>query len=109
MTAYFIRRLSLMIPTLCGILLLSSMAAQFTPGGPVECVLAALSGSGTGQPDAITSDTSRYRGARGLDPAFIKRLEKPCCFDKPAYERFFLMVKGYVMLDFGRGFSATST
>jgi len=107
MTAYFLRRLSLMIPTLCGILLLSFTAAQFAPG-PVECVLAGLSGgdTGAGQPDALTSE---YRGARGLDPAFIKRLDTPCCLEKPAYERFFLMMKGYVTPDFGRGFSATST
>jgi ABC-type microcin C transport system permease subunit YejB len=29
--------------------------------------------------------TSRYRGAQGLDPAFIAALEKQFGFDKPAH------------------------
>jgi microcin C transport system permease protein len=122
MTAYIIRRLLLMIPTLFGILLVSFAVVQFAPGGPVERVLAQLSGSDTGATSRISgggSDlgarslqgagqldaaNSKYRGAQGLDPAFIKKLEKQFGFDKPAYVRFFIMVKNYVMFDFGRSF-----
>ena len=123
MTAYIIRRLLLMIPTLFGILLVSFVVVQFAPGGPVERVLAQLSGSDTGATSRISGSsggdfgarqlqgagqldavTSKYRGAQGLDPAFIKKLEKQFGFDKPAYERFFIMVKSYVMFDFGRSF-----
>ena len=32
--------------------------------------------------------SSKYRGAQGLDPDFIKSLEKQFGFDKPAHERF---------------------
>jgi microcin C transport system permease protein len=123
MTAYLIRRLLLMIPTLFGILLVSFVVVQFAPGGPVERVLAQLSGSDTGATSRISGSaggdfgarqlqgagqldavTSKYRGAQGLDPAFIKKLEKQFGFDKPAYERFFIMVKSYIMFDFGRSF-----
>jgi microcin C transport system permease protein len=122
MTAYITRRLLLMIPTLFGILLVSFVVVQFAPGGPVERVLAQLSGSDTGATSRISgggSDlgarqlqgagqldavNSKYRGAQGLDPAFIKKLEKQFGFDKPAYERFFIMVKNYVVFDFGRSF-----
>src|SRR4029077_1420813 len=122
MTAYIIRRLLLMIPTLFGILLVSFMVVQFAPGGPVERVLAQLSGSDTGATSRISgggnasgarqlqgagqldAGNSKYRGAQGLDPAFIKKLEKQFGFDKPAYERFFIMVKNYMMFDFGRSF-----
>ena len=122
MTAYIVRRLLLMIPTLFGILLVSFVVVQFAPGGPVERVLAQLSGSDTGATSRISgggSDfgarqlqgagqlddaNSKYRGAQGLDPAFIKKLEKQFGFDKPAYERFFIMVKNYAVFDFGRSF-----
>ncbi len=122
MTAYIIRRLLLMIPTLFGIMLVTFVVVQFAPGGPVERVLAQLSGSDTGATSRISggsgdfaarqlqgagqldAGTSKYRGAQGLDPAFIKKLEKQFGFDKPAYERFFIMVKNYAVFDFGRSF-----
>ena len=47
---------------------------------------------------------SRYRGAQGLDPEFIKQLEKQFGFDKPAHERFLLMMKNYLMFDFGKSY-----
>jgi microcin C transport system permease protein len=45
MTAYIIRRILLMIPTIFGIMLLTFVVVQFAPGGPVDHVLAKLSGS----------------------------------------------------------------
>jgi microcin C transport system permease protein len=123
MTAYLIRRVLLMIPTLFGIMLVSFVIVQFAPGGPVERVIAQLSGADTGATSRISGSaggdfgtrqlqgagqldaaTSKYRGAQGLDPAFIKKLEKQFGFDKPAYERFLLMLKNYLVFDFGRSF-----
>jgi microcin C transport system permease protein len=116
MSAYIIRRILFMIPTLLGIMLVSFVVVQFAPGGPVERVIAQLSGSDTGatsrisgspggdlgmrgQPGAsgIDAANSKYRGAQGLDPEFIKSLEKQFGFDKPAYERFFLMLSARVI------------
>jgi len=48
MSAYIVRRLLFMIPTLFGILLVSFVVVQFAPGGPVERVIAKLSGADTG-------------------------------------------------------------
>src|SRR4029453_19012829 len=96
MTAYVIRRLLFMVPTLFGIMLVSFVVVQFAPGGPVERVIAQLSGSDTGATSRISGSpggdfgargqpqggaqvdaaTSKYRGAQGLDPEFIKSLEK---------------------------------
>src|SRR5215470_10653737 len=123
MTAYIIRRLLFMVPTLFGIMLVSFVVVQFAPGGPVERVIAQLSGSDTGatsrisgspggdlgaraQPGggAIDAVTSKYRGAQGLDPEFIKSLEKQFGFDKPAYQRFFLMLWNYLRFDFGKSY-----
>ncbi len=122
MTAYIGRRLLLMIPTLLGIMLVSFVVVQFAPGGPVERVIAQLTGSDTGatsrisgsqsgdfagtNPTNLAADgaNSRYRGAQGLDPEFIKSLERQFGFDKPAYERFFLMISNYIRFDFGKSY-----
>jgi microcin C transport system permease protein len=124
MSAYIVRRLLFMIPTLFGILLVSFIVVQFAPGGPVERVIAQLSGADTGASSRIPGSgqggdlagrsmqggsgvdatTSKYRGAQGLDPEFIKRLEKQFGFDKPAHERFFLMLKNFLVFDFGKSY-----
>src|SRR5216683_2051355 len=123
MTAYLIRRLLLMIPTLFGILLVAFVVVQFAPGGPVERVIAKLSGTDTGATSRISGSAggdfgargamaaggqadlnSKYRGAQGLDPEFIKSLEKQFGFDKPAYERFFIMMWHYARFDFGKSY-----
>ncbi|BCM84400.1 microcin ABC transporter permease [Methylobacterium indicum] len=121
MAAYILRRLLLMIPTILGIMLISFVIVQFAPGGPVERVLAQLQGQntamsrvtggggdlagrgGTSQAGGGESN-SRYRGAQGLDPAFIKRLEQQYGFDKPAPERFVKMLWDYARFDFGKSY-----
>jgi microcin C transport system permease protein len=55
----------------------------------------------SGQGDAASS---KYRGAQGLDPEFITSLEKQFGFDKPAHERFFLMLWNYSRFDFGKSY-----
>jgi microcin C transport system permease protein len=124
MTAYIIRRLLFMVPTLLGIMLVSFLVVQFAPGGPVERVIAKLSGSDTGATSRISGSpggdfgaqgqlqsgsgmdamSSKYRGAQGLDPEFIKSLERQFGFDKPAHERFLLMLWNYARFDFGKSY-----
>jgi microcin C transport system permease protein len=117
MGAYILRRLLLIIPTLLGIMLLSFTIVQFAPGGPVEQIIAELTGQnndrlsgasndvGFQNQDAANSDVSgKYRGAQGLDPDFIKKLEKQYGFDKPAWQRFLIMVWDYSRFDFGQSF-----
>ncbi len=122
MTAYIIRRILFMVPTLLGIMLVSFVVVQFAPGGPVERVIAQISGSDTGATSRISGSSgdfgsrgapqagaggevnSKYRGAQGLDPEFIKSLEKQFGFDKPAHERFFLMLRNFATFDFGKSF-----
>ncbi len=45
--------------------------------------------------------SSKYRGAQGLDPEFIAKLEKQFGFDKPPLERFGKMLWDYARFDFG--------
>lgn len=113
MGAYILRRLLLMIPTLFGIMAISFIVIQFAPGGPVEQVIATLqgqagdrlSGGGAGETQYQPStDSSGYRGAQGLDPAFIAKLEQQFGFDKPPLERFGLMIWNFVRFDFGESY-----
>lgn len=125
MGAYILRRLLLMIPTLVGIMAINFVIIQFAPGGPVERVIAQLQGTDVsatarisggggdmvGGNDAsggsgIASDsvTSKYRGAQGLDPEFIKELEAQFGFDKPPLERFLTMLWNYARFDFGESY-----
>src|SRR5207244_12714362 len=113
MIAYALRRVMLMVPTLLAIMVVNFFIVQAAPGGPIEQMIARLKGnqiaatervSGGGAGEIKTqsgSDDSRYRGARGLDPAFIKELEKQYGFDKPPLERFLLMMKSYATFDLG--------
>jgi microcin C transport system permease protein len=121
--AYIARRLLLMVPTLFGIMVVNFVIVQAAPGGPVELMIARirgtaveatarLSGSGSGdtmagrppQESAAAEVTSKYRGARGLDPELIRSLERQFGFDQPAHVRFFRMLRNYVVLDFGTSF-----
>ncbi len=119
MLAYIIRRLLLMIPTVFGIMLISFVIVQFAPGGPVERLIAQLQGNDRGATAGFSGGSdigaahtaasggdisSRYRGAQGLDPKFIAELEKQFGFDKPAYERFFILMRNYLVFDFGKSY-----
>jgi len=126
MGAYVLRRILLIIPTIIGIMAISFLVVQFAPGGPVERVIAQLQGqdvdatsriSGSSGGDfagtaaannsgaeAGTANTSKYRGAQGLDPEFIAQLEKQFGFDKPPLERFGLMLWNYARFDFGQSY-----
>jgi microcin C transport system permease protein len=111
MGAYILRRILLMIPTIFGIMAISFAIVQFAPGGPVEQVISDLTSQSSG--DRLSGGTdmlqdvgqdSAYRGARGLDPEFIAKLEKQFGFDKPPLERFFSMMWDYIRFDFGESF-----
>lgn len=114
MLAYILRRLLLIVPTLFGILLLNFVIIQAAPGGPVEQAIAKLegfeaaAGGATGRISGggseVASGSSNYRGAQGLDPDLIAEIERMYGFDKPAHERFWLMLTNYFKLDFGESF-----
>ena len=121
MGAYLVRRILLIFPTLFGIMLINFAVIQVVPGGPVEQMIAQMTGtavestarfSGGGEGelssnfDASSFDNgdSKYRGAQGLDPDIIKEIEIMYGMDKPAHERFFKMLKSYIFFDFGESF-----
>ena len=118
MTAYIIRRLLLVIPTLIGIMTVNFIIIQIAPGGPVEQMIAKLQGEAVsaterlsgggedvkGQKKAVSEKTSKYRGAQGLAPELVKEIEQMYGFDKPVHVRFFNMMQDYATFDFGDSF-----
>jgi microcin C transport system permease protein len=121
MSAYIIRRILMMIPTLFGIMVLNFAIVQAAPGGPVEQMVAKLTnitnsdaasrfgGGGSdfaAKPSGIEAGNLNavYRGARGLDPEIVDQIKKMYGFDKPPLERFTQMIGNYLRFDFGESF-----
>ena len=118
MRNYILKRLLLIPVTLFGILALNFIIIQFAPGGPIEHVLAQYRGMNTDATSSIsgqasvhmeTGAKSKYHGASGVPEDLIKELEKQFGFDKPAYIRFFKMIKDYALFDFGKSFYQDKT
>jgi microcin C transport system permease protein len=106
---YLIRRLLLIFPTLLGIMIVNFVVIQFAPGGPIDQIVAQYSGLGMSGTQAITGGAqtaadSGYSGAAGLPPDMLAELERQFGFDRPAHERFVLMIWNYVRLDFGNSY-----
>ena len=117
MAAYIIRRLILIVPTLFGIMLINFAVVQIVPGGPVEQMIAQMTGnavestarfSGGGDGENIntlnsidsSNLSSKYRGAQGLDPDIIKEIQEMYGMNKPTHIRFYEMIKNYLTFNF---------
>lgn len=125
MSAYILRRLLFIIPTLLGIMTINFFIVQTSPGGPVEKMIMQLNGeedgaleriTGSDQSDMMDASTSidsetnsMYKGSNGLDPELIKDIEKLYGFDKPLMQRYFLMLKNYATFNFGDSFFRNAT
>ena len=100
MASYIIKRLLLMLPTLVGVMLITFIVTQFVPGGPVEQLISQLEGN-TQAGEASSGTEGLYRGARGLTEEHVEKLNALYGFDKPAYQRFFIMMWNYFQFDLG--------
>ncbi|ACV67481.1 microcin C ABC transporter permease YejB [Desulfohalobium retbaense] len=118
MGSYILRRLFLMVPTLLGILTINFFLIQAAPGGPVEQFMAKLHGqagrsverfagseSGDFQTQTPNGENDiSYRGAQGLDPELVQKIEKLYGFDKPMWQRYIHMLGNYLRFDLGDSF-----
>jgi microcin C transport system permease protein len=101
MALYILKRFLLMIPTLIGVMLITFVVTQFVPGGPVERMMAQLSGVGAGME---VSGAGLYQGNKGLDEQRIEQLKTLYGFDKPPVQRFLEMMRNYLAFDFGQSY-----
>ncbi|WP_261836123.1 microcin C ABC transporter permease YejB [Vibrio ishigakensis] len=115
MSAYIIRRLLLVIPTLWAIITINFFVIQIAPGGPVEQAIAQMQGLDSGVMERFTGggqevelgggdsepSSTGYRGSRGMDPEVIEEIKKQFGFDKPMHVRYFEMLGNYITFNFG--------
>jgi microcin C transport system permease protein len=122
MLAYLARRLLLVVPTLFGIMLANFLIVQAAPGGPVDLMIARLRGTAGAATARIAStgggetaggaraarggagEEGATRASQGIDPDLVRQLEKQFGFDKPAWQRFVLMMRNYLVFDLGTSF-----
>ena len=108
MSAYLLRRLLLLVPTLLAIITLNFFIVQAAPGGPVEQALAQAIDIGDANMQRLGGNASGEvarlgdsRGARGLNTRVIAEIEKQFAIDKPIWERYFTNLGNYLTFDFG--------
>jgi len=76
MSAYILRRVLLMIPTLIGVLTITFLVTEFVPGGPADQIRAMLEGrAGAGGTEAAAGGGSR-QGKERFDPKQEQRLRR---------------------------------
>ncbi|MEH6551990.1 MAG: ABC transporter permease subunit [Pseudomonadales bacterium] len=97
MTAYFIRRLLLVIPTFIGITLLVFTLTRFVPGGPIERIISESMFAG----GEINTSSSQAAGSGTLSQSQLQELERYYGFDKPVLTSYLIWLKKVVSLDLG--------
>ncbi len=101
MTAYFIRRLLLVIPTFIGITVMVFTITRFVPGGPIERIIAETRAMQMGQGGASGS-----RAAPGADQPLsqdqIDQLKAYYGFDKPVLASYMVWLGKVLRGDLGR-------
>jgi len=99
MTAYFIRRILLIIPTFLGITIMVFFITRLVPEGPIERIIAqaqqmqTMAGGGTGQ--------SSKQQSQPLSNEQIEELKKYYGFDKPVLTSYFLWLGKVLRGDLG--------
>ena len=89
MTAYFIRRLLLVIPTFVGITIMVFTITRFVPGGPIERIIADTRAMQTGQSGSSISSTPGQSNGQPLSEEQIQKLKEYYGFDKPILTSYF--------------------
>ena len=90
-----------MIPTIFGIMLITFTVTQFVPGGPVEQMMAQISGYGA---KGEAGGGGLYQGKQGLDEERVAQLRTLYGFDQPPVKRFITMMRQYLTFDFGESY-----
>jgi microcin C transport system permease protein len=99
MTAYFIRRLLLIIPTFIGITIMVFVITRFVPGGPIERIIAEsrqMQASGSAGPA-----TASRNQTQPLSESQIEALKEYYGFDKPVLVSYAIWLGKVVTGDLG--------
>ncbi len=99
MTAYFIRRFLLIVPTFIGITIMVFTITRFVPGGPIERMIAEYQMRSMDRGSGVGASTSGQ--SQPLSEEQIGELKKYYGFDKPVLVSYFLWLKKVVQFDLG--------
>lgn len=102
MTAYFIRRLLLVIPTFIGITIMVFTITRFVPGGPIERIISETRAMQAGQGGASSIGTSGQANSQPLSDEQIQKLKEYYGFDKPVLISYAIWLGKVVTGDLGR-------
>ena len=98
MSAYFVRRALLMIPTFVGITFLVFLITRFVPGGPIDQLVAKM------QAGAVEAGGAGRGGAVEIPPAVLAEYKKRFGLDKPWYAAYPAWLADVVRLDLGTSY-----
>lgn len=104
MTAYFIRRLLLIVPTFIGITMAVFLVMQFVPGGPVERQIMAMQMGGKMGEGGAAASGGIGRTSNNLPEDLIEDIRRYYGFDKPVHVRYAMWLWNVVRLDLGRSY-----
>ena len=96
MTAYFVRRLLLIIPTFFGVTVMVFCITRFVPGGPVERMIAE-----SYRMQTMEGTPGRKNGSQPLSEDQINYLKQYYGFDKPVLVAYFLWLGKVLTGDLG--------
>jgi len=101
MTAYFIRRLLMVIPTFIGITIMVFTITRFVPGGPIERIISDTRAMQSGQ-SGSSSALSGPSGGQPLSEEQIQKLKAYYGFDKPILESYVIWLGKVLKGDLGQ-------
>jgi microcin C transport system permease protein len=101
MTAYFIRRLLLVIPTFIGITIMVFTITRFVPGGPIERIIAETRAMQMGGQGSSSTRAGPGEG-QPLSREQIQQLEAYYGFDKPILHSYVAWLGKVLQGDLGR-------
>ena len=100
MTAYFLRRLLLLVPTFLGITMLVFAITRFVPGGPVDLMIMKMQAGG----DAVMGGSGGAASGTEIPEAVLEEYKAKYHFDKPVWHAYGLWLWDLLRLDLGRSF-----
>ncbi|MEX2352724.1 MAG: ABC transporter permease subunit [Gammaproteobacteria bacterium] len=99
MTAYFIRRFLLIIPTFIGITILVFAVTRMVPGGPIERMLTEAQ-LASGAQSSLQGGSQGMAGS-ALSESQLQQLRQYYGFDKPVLTSYLIWLQKVVKLDLG--------
>src|SRR5687767_4786752 len=100
MTAYFIRRLLLIVPTFVGITVAAFVVMHFVPGGPIERQIMQYKMAAAGQGGGAAGQYGTE-----IPPEALEEMKKFYGFDQPLHVRYGRWLLNVVKLDLGTSYT----